>query len=163
MRTSFKEFSEGISLPYFVTLHVYVTSIQDLSMIFEEGVMHLPCNENLKISLERKTGEHKMNVKLHEESSASLDSLFLPLHVVVGELEMSVRELLDLEEGREISLALPGERQVQLYLGGELIADAVLLTEDNSSSLKILSVHLQLEDEISDNRMSAEKEHVLEQ
>lgn len=138
-----------------IVLHLVTSSIFDILNISTGRTMSLPIGEILTVSFQSMTGGKNMEIKLQKPGESMLDDLHLPLQVVVGAVQLSVRDILDLEAGMSCEVGLPENKLVNLYLGGECIADAELLMDEKNIKLKILSVYLQQEEESSDNSMNA--------
>jgi hypothetical protein len=137
-------------------LVLYVTPkyIQDLSSIKKGGSLELYFNNPVKICVTSVNDEEEkidMLVRAKSESSIETETLLLPLQVCIGKVQLSVQDIIELKHGSVCSMDIPEQKSVQLLLGGEPIAEASLSLNENSIFLKIIDVHLQLEEEKSDN------------
>jgi flagellar motor switch/type III secretory pathway protein FliN len=141
-------------------LHTTPKCIQDLSSIKKGGSLKLYFNNPEKICIISVSDEKEkinMLVRAKTESSIETETLLLPLQVCIGKVQMSVRDIIELNLGSVCSMNIPEQKSVQLLLGGEPIAEASLSLSENSINLKIIDVHLQLEEEKSDNSRDADE------
>jgi flagellar motor switch/type III secretory pathway protein FliN len=146
-----------------IVLHLVSSSMIELVQISEGGTLVIPFRDSTEITFYGTGEENTMKITLGSQEQSTLEDLTLPLHIVVGEIRMSVRDIIDLEAGMSCDVVIPEGRLANVYLGGECIADAELYMEENFIKLKILSVHLQQEDENSDICMDAVTDFVEEQ
>ncbi len=77
---------------------------------------------------------------LLDEQAELLLSVRVSLNVSMGEVKMSIDQLLDLVPGHEIEFHFNPERPLTLSLEGEKVGEALLFTRDNQLGLKIISV-----------------------
>lgn len=103
------------------------------------------------------------NLKLSEESCETevgsiMSDLSLPLQVSIGEINMSVSEVIRLESGEVVSFNLGDSSLVTLLLGGEPLATASMSIEGSEIILKIIDVFLNQESEKNDNLEEAQTE-----
>lgn len=82
-------------------------------------------------------------------------SLSLPLQISIGEVDMSVSEILSLESGREVFFKLGDSSLVTFLLGGEPLATACMKIEGDQVIFKINEVFLNQVAEKSDNQEEA--------
>ncbi|HMO18428.1 MAG TPA: FliM/FliN family flagellar motor switch protein [Oligoflexia bacterium] len=80
----------------------------------------------------------------------------IPIQISIGEIEISLSDILSLSETGELSVPLPDRDQVDLLLGGELIARASFSLNNEVVTLKIAEVFLQKDPVSCDNIMESE-------
>jgi len=81
-----------------------------------------------------------------------IDELKIPVDISLGQVELSVADLLALERGESIISKLSPLTKVSLLIAGENIAEASFEVEDDTILLKINEVFLKKADEASDNQ-----------
>lgn len=152
LRVCSREVFQKIQVLQSVRITIQTNSLYDLDLC-EGKEMEFSRDENVMLAVEGGLGEGEDT--LRGKNLGPLDSLFLPLQVVIGEVPMSVQDMIDLKEGTACEFKLPEKNQVKLYLGGDCIAEAELEMSEEKIFIKILSVSLQLEGVASDNDESA--------
>lgn len=92
---------------------------------------------------------------------SSLSGLSLPLQVSIGEIQMSLSEVLKLEAGAEVRIKLSESSLITFLLGGEPLASATMSIEEEEIIFQIKEVFLNQESEKSDNQLEAQSEQEL--
>lgn len=144
----------------FVKIDVAPKCIQDLSSIKRGCRLELFYPNPAKVLVTsdiEKEDEINMRVRAKDESSIETDTLLLPLQVCIGQIALSVQDIIELKHGSVCKMKIPEKKSVQLLLGGEPIAEASLSLNENSVILKIITVHLKLENEKCDNGRDADE------
>jgi flagellar motor switch/type III secretory pathway protein FliN len=138
-------------------LVLYPKSLCDFSNIDSGKIIKLNSGKFLQVRFIRNTGDIEMELKVGSPSSENLDNLFLPIHLVIKKMEISVREILELKEDKLISIDMPVNNSVDIYLGGENIGHASIFKDGEEYFLKINSVFMQKNETNSDNSLDAER------
>lgn len=75
----------------------------------------------------------------------------IPIQICIGEISLTLRDILDLSDTGDLNVALPEREHVDLLLAGEPIARAAFTLAENSIQLKIIEVLLHQEEQTCDN------------
>ncbi len=131
--------------PIELTLRYYQRSLCELSVLTEG--YHLRIENNRLVVINNYIEKEKRRMQM-----GYIDELKIPVDISLGQVELSVADLLALERGESIISKLSPLTKVSLLIAGENIAEASFEVEDDTILLKINEVFLKKADEASDNQ-----------